>query len=76
MSSNIDVLLNAYPGTALYRTPKKTVSMIKFGVIGYGYWGPNVVRNLQGIPGAESCASATRVPLRGRDLTKPIPMFT
>lgn len=53
MSSNIDVLLNAYPGTALYRTPKKTVSMIKFGVIGYGYWGPNVVRNLQSLPGAE-----------------------
>jgi len=27
--------------------------MIKFGVIGYGYWGPNVVRNLQSIAGAE-----------------------
>jgi predicted dehydrogenase len=23
--------------------------MIKFGVIGYGYWGPNVVRNLHGL---------------------------
>jgi predicted dehydrogenase len=23
--------------------------MIRFGVIGYGYWGPNVVRNLQGL---------------------------
>src|SRR5689334_4625247 len=23
--------------------------MIRVGVIGYGYWGPNVVRNLQGI---------------------------
>ena len=22
--------------------------MLKFGVIGYGYWGPNIVRNLQG----------------------------
>jgi len=27
--------------------------MVKFGVIGYGYWGPNVVRNLQSIAGAE-----------------------
>ena len=27
--------------------------MIKFGVIGYGYWGPNIVRNLQSIAGAE-----------------------
>jgi predicted dehydrogenase len=27
--------------------------MLKFGVIGYGYWGPNIVRNLGGI---ENCA--------------------
>jgi predicted dehydrogenase len=29
---------------------------VKFGVIGYGYWGPNVVRNLQTTPGAEISA--------------------
>src|ERR1700747_930352 len=23
--------------------------MLKIGVIGYGYWGPNIVRNLQGL---------------------------
>ena len=23
--------------------------MIKVGVIGYGYWGPNIVRNLHGL---------------------------
>jgi len=27
--------------------------MIKFGVIGYGYWGPNIVRNLRGIDTAK-----------------------
>jgi predicted dehydrogenase len=26
--------------------------MIRVGVIGYGYWGPNVVRNLQGLDSA------------------------
>jgi len=26
-------------------------SVIKFGAIGYGYWGPNVVRNLDGLEG-------------------------
>ena len=31
----------------------KPGSTIRFGVIGYGYWGPNVVRNLQSIAGAE-----------------------
>ena len=27
--------------------------MIRFGVIGYGYWGPNVVRNIHNVPGAQ-----------------------
>jgi predicted dehydrogenase len=26
--------------------------MIKFGVIGYGYWGPNIVRNIRGLDSA------------------------
>jgi predicted dehydrogenase len=29
-------------------SPKHT-SAIRFGVVGYGYWGPNIVRNLQGM---------------------------
>jgi predicted dehydrogenase len=32
---------------------RSTSATVKFGVIGYGYWGPNVVRNLQTTPGAE-----------------------
>src|SRR5258708_20941265 len=27
--------------------------MLRFGVIGYGYWGPNIVRNLRSIEGCE-----------------------
>jgi predicted dehydrogenase len=27
--------------------------MIKFGVIGYGYWGPNIVRNLRSLEGCQ-----------------------
>jgi predicted dehydrogenase len=26
--------------------------MIRFGVIGFGYWGPNIARNIQGLPNA------------------------
>jgi len=33
---------------------------MKFGVIGYGYWGPNVVRNLMGLDGSEVCAIADK----------------
>jgi len=32
--------------------------MINFGVIGYGYWGPNVVRNLDSLDGARVLAIA------------------
>ena len=27
--------------------------MIRFGVIGYGYWGPNIVRNLKSLDGVK-----------------------
>jgi predicted dehydrogenase len=30
--------------------------MIRIGVIGFGYWGPNIVRNFQGIPDCEVVA--------------------
>ena len=31
---------------------------MNFGVIGYGYWGPNIVRNLMGLDGSEVRAIA------------------
>lgn len=36
--------------------PAKVNGTVKFGVVGYGYWGPNVVRNLQSLAGAEITA--------------------
>jgi predicted dehydrogenase len=34
------------------------VSLVNFGVIGYGYWGPNVVRNLTTLEGSQVLAIA------------------
>lgn len=31
-------------------------SRIQFGVVGYGYWGPNIIRNLQAMPNVEIIA--------------------
>ena len=36
--------------------------MIRMGVIGYGYWGPNIVRNLRGVDGCEVAAVCDRSP--------------
>jgi predicted dehydrogenase len=38
--------------------------MIRIGVIGYGYWGPNLVRNFAETPGAEVAAVADLDPAR------------
>jgi len=35
---------------------RKGDEMIRVGVIGYGYWGPNVVRNFSEAPGAQVVA--------------------
>jgi len=45
----------SHPGVsyAPMPTPPRVASdTIRFGVIGYGYWGPNVVRNLHGLEGS------------------------
>jgi predicted dehydrogenase len=36
--------------------------MIRVGVIGYGYWGPNIVRNLQSLNSAQVVAICDRIP--------------
>ena len=36
--------------------------MVKFGVIGYGYWGPNVVRNLDHLEGSQVVAVCDKSP--------------
>lgn len=34
-------------------TPKRGSDVVRFGMIGYGYWGPKVLRNLEHLPKAE-----------------------
>jgi len=36
--------------------------MVRFGVIGYGYWGPNIVRNLQALDAARVVAVSDKSP--------------
>jgi predicted dehydrogenase len=46
---------------------------VKFGVIGYGYWGPNVVRNLQSTAGAEIAAVCDKSSASRRKVHKSYP---
>ena len=56
MSTNGSGALAAHEVSPLPLVRAKARGSIKFGVIGYGYWGPNVVRNLQSLGTAELAA--------------------
>jgi predicted dehydrogenase len=47
--------------------------MVKFGVIGYGYWGPNVVRNLDLLEKAEILAVCDKSPASRKRVQKAYP---
>src|SRR5271166_2117033 len=48
-------------------------TMVKFGVVGYGYWGPNVVRNLDRLEEAEVVAVCDKSPAARRKVAKAYP---
>jgi predicted dehydrogenase len=48
-------------------------SVVKFGVIGYGYWGPNVVRNLDQLEGSKVIAVCDKSPTARRRIHKMYP---
>ncbi|MFZ0286695.1 MAG: Gfo/Idh/MocA family oxidoreductase, partial [Terriglobales bacterium] len=48
-------------------------TMVKFGVIGYGYWGPNVVRNLDAMDKAEVLAVCDKSPASRKRVQKAYP---
>ncbi|MFZ1005634.1 MAG: Gfo/Idh/MocA family oxidoreductase [Candidatus Sulfotelmatobacter sp.] len=48
-------------------------SVVKFGVVGYGYWGPNVVRNLDRLDEADVVAVCDKSPAARRKVAKLYP---
>ncbi len=48
-------------------------NMVRFGVIGYGYWGPNVVRNLDQLDGSEVVAVCDKSPTARKRVQKAYP---
>src|SRR5271170_7813656 len=42
------ISLSDESATKIPTRPKSSENVLKVGVIGYGYWGPNIVRNFHG----------------------------
>src|SRR5271156_7036481 len=48
--------------TKIPTRPKSSENVLKVGVIGYGYWGPNIVRNFHGQDGSRVVAVCDKSP--------------
>src|SRR5271156_4749921 len=48
-------------------------TVVKFGVVGYGYWGPNVVRNLDQLDGSQVVAVCDKSPTARKRIHKAYP---
>ena len=48
-------------------------TVVKFGVVGYGYWGPNVVRNLDQLDGSAVVAVCDKSPTARKRIHKTYP---
>jgi predicted dehydrogenase len=48
-------------------------AVVKFGVVGYGYWGPNVVRNLDQLDGSAVVAVCDKSPTARKRIHKSYP---
>ncbi len=59
-----------FPG---YSQKSKDGKNVNFGVIGYGYWGPNVVRNLASLEGSQVRAIAEMSPAARKRAQKAYP---
>ena len=53
--------------------PRENTALIKFGVVGYGYWGPNVVRNLDRLNETKVVAVCDKSPAAQRKVAKAYP---
>lgn len=58
------------------RTHQPGTDIINFGVIGYGYWGPNVVRNLDQLDGSKVVAVSDKSPAALKRAAKAYPHVT
>jgi predicted dehydrogenase len=57
----------------LHATQKSVSGLVKFGVIGYGYWGPNIVRNLKQLKNTDVVAICDKSPSSRQRVCKAYP---
>ena len=61
------------PGSNEFMQKGSGDTVVKFGVVGYGYWGPNVVRNLDQLDGSAVVAVCDKSPAARKRIHKSYP---
>src|SRR5580693_3144641 len=61
------------PGSNEFMQKGSGDTVVKFGVVGYGYWGPNVVRNLDQLDGSAVVAVCDKSPAARKRIHKTYP---
>ena len=67
------MITSAVPVTAGSNPAEKPAGAIRVGVIGYGYWGPNIVRNFTGLENCELAAVCDKNPNALKRVTRAYP---
>jgi predicted dehydrogenase len=62
MTDNVSVLDRPQQRVDAVHDSRSAANVVRFGVIGYGYWGPNIVRNLHGLDTCEVVSVCDRSP--------------
>ena len=79
MSSEQSVLDRSTSGVAIRASARRDSGIVRVGVIGYGYWGPNIVRNLHGLDACEVvavCDKSTKALARAQKTYPGVQMTT
>src|SRR5262245_55137184 len=79
MSSEQLVLDSPTSGVAIQSSARRDSGVVRVGVIGYGYWGPNIVRNLHGLDACEVvavCDKSTKALARAQKTYPGVQMTT
>jgi predicted dehydrogenase len=63
------------PSAAITPLRGRMSSTIRVGIVGYGYWGPNIVRNLQGMANVDTAAVCDKSPVARKRAHKTHPQI-
>jgi predicted dehydrogenase len=67
------VPVTGHAGLLAHAEPRVSANLLRVGVIGYGYWGPNIVRNFHGLENAQVVTVCDKSPAALKRVSRTYP---